>query len=64
MENGNYSNIYNGDDLLAIVFNQTDLISSAGDFVIWVALVNVFEKFQSRLLKLQQFPPIFKLLNE
>ncbi len=32
--NGNDSYIHNGDDLFAIVFNETDPISSVGSFVI------------------------------
>ena len=32
--NGNHSNIYNGDDLLAIVFNETDISAPGNGFLI------------------------------
>ena len=34
IENGNHSNIYDGQDLLAIVFNETDFTSSGNGFLI------------------------------
>ena len=34
VENGNHYKIYNDDDLLAIVFNETDISSSGNGFLI------------------------------
>ena len=34
VENGNHSNIFNGDDLLGIVLNETDISDSGNGFLI------------------------------
>ena len=34
VKNGNHSNIYNGDDLLATIFNENDITASGNGFLI------------------------------